>query len=84
MHYFCKYNTLNPIQHIYMIKSASKATPMLKARSKEPRAKQSETMLKARSKKKKGLGLLCEALNGDNARSVKQAILFERSEFNRL
>ncbi|MBP1615358.1 MAG: hypothetical protein H6Q13_2806 [Bacteroidetes bacterium] len=53
-----------------------------------------KTMLKARkkritseakwSKKKKGLGLLCEALNGDNARSVKQAILFERSEFNRL
>jgi len=30
------------------------------------------------------IGLLCEALNGEDARSVKQAILFERSEFNRL
>jgi len=29
-------------------------------------------------------GLFCVALNGEDARSVKQAILFERSELNRL
>ncbi len=56
----------------------SKANPMLKAR----RIKR--TTSEAKWSKEERTGLLCEALNGDNARSVKQAILFERSEFNRL
>ncbi|WP_071145176.1 hypothetical protein [Bacteroides ihuae] len=61
-----------------MISSIVKAEEAkLKAAGKKSRAKQSGV-------KKERTGLLREALSGDNARSVKQAILFERSEFNRL
>jgi len=45
-------------------------------RQQNPRAKQSGVGRRT--------GLFCVALNGEDARSVKQAILFERSELNRL
>ena len=57
---------------------ASEAKPVSRAKQSaaKPRAKQSGVGRRT--------GLFCEALNGEDVRSVKQAILFERSELNRL
>ncbi|WP_159431304.1 hypothetical protein [Bacteroides ihuae] len=51
-------------------------------KTKASEAKHSHERSKVEQKRK--IGLFYEALNGEDAWSVKQAILFERSEFNRL
>ncbi|WP_139265214.1 hypothetical protein [Bacteroides ihuae] len=48
------------------------------------RSKAKKNHERSKVEQKRRTGLLCEALSGDNVRSVKQAILFERSELNRL